>query len=123
LDIVIYFQHRMLLAVPVLWRVHRMHHVDRDFDVSTGGRFHPIEIILSMLIKFAAVIALGVPVLAIVVFEVILSATSLFNHSNVRIPFGLDRALRWILVTPDMHRVHHSIEDSETNSNFGFNLP
>lgn len=123
LDIVIYFQHRLLHMVPILWRVHRMHHVDLDFDVSTGGRFHPLEIILSMLIKFAAVIALGVPVLAVVVFEVILSATSLFNHSNVRIPLGLDGCIRWAVVTPDMHRVHHSIEDGETNSNFGFNLP
>ena len=122
LDLVIYFQHVMFHAVSALWRVHRMHHADLDFDVSTGGRFHPIEIILSMLIKFAVIVTLGVPVLAVVVFEVLLNATSLFNHSNVRIPLGVDRCLRWIVVTPDMHRVHHSVADDETNSNFGFNL-
>ena len=123
LDFAIYLQHVMFHAVPALWRLHRMHHADLDFDVTTGARFHPIEIILSMLIKFAIIIVLGAPVLAVVVFEVLLNATSMFNHSNVRIPRALDRALRWFVVTPEMHRVHHSIEDDETNSNFGFNLP
>lgn len=123
LDLVIYFQHVLFHAAPSLWRVHRMHHTDVDFDVSTGLRFHPVEIILSMLIKLMAIAALGAPALAVLIFEVVLNATSMFNHSNVRIPLGLDRVLRWILVTPDMHRVHHSIVPRETNSNFGFNLP
>ncbi len=123
LDFVIYLQHVMVHAVPALWRLHRVHHADLDFDVTTGLRFHPIEIILSMLIKFAAIAVLGAPVVAVVIFEVLLNATSMFNHGNVRIPKGVDRMLRWFVVTPDMHRVHHSVEDDETNSNFGFNLP
>jgi sterol desaturase/sphingolipid hydroxylase (fatty acid hydroxylase superfamily) len=123
LDLVIYLQHLMFHAVPVLWRLHRMHHADLDFDVTTGARFHPIEIVLSMLIKFAAIALLGAPAVAVLVFEVLLNATAMFNHANVRIPRAIDRALRWIVVTPDMHRVHHSIAALETNSNFGFNLP
>ena len=123
LDLAIYMQHVMFHAVPLLWRFHRMHHADLDFDVTTGARFHPVEIVLSMLIKFAVIIALGPPAIAVFAFEVILNATSMFNHSNVRISSVFDRALRWVVVTPDMHRVHHSIEDDETNSNFGFNLP
>ena len=123
MDFVIYLQHVMVHAVPALWRLHRVHHADLDFDVTTGGRFHPLEIILSMLIKFATIIVLGPPVLAVVIFEVILNGTAMFNHSNVRLPLNLDRVLRWIVVTPDMHRVHHSVEDDEANSNFGFNLP
>lgn len=123
MDFIIYLQHVMVHAVPVLWRLHRMHHADLDFDVTTGARFHPIEIILSMLIKFATIVILGPPMVAVVIFEVLLNATSMFNHANVRLPLGLDKVLRWIVVTPDMHRVHHSIEDDETNSNFGFNLP
>jgi len=123
LDAAIYLQHVMFHAVPALWRVHRMHHADLDFDVTTGARFHPIEIILSMLIKFGAVVALGAPALSVLVFEVLLNATSMFNHGNVRLPVEFDRYLRWLLVTPDMHRVHHSIVVNETNSNFGFNLP
>jgi sterol desaturase/sphingolipid hydroxylase (fatty acid hydroxylase superfamily) len=123
LDAAIYLQHVMFHAVPALWRVHRMHHADLDFDVTTGARFHPIEIILSMLIKFSAVVALGTPALGVLVFEVLLNATSMFNHGNVRLPVELDRYLRWLLVTPDMHRVHHSMVVNETNSNFGFNLP
>jgi len=123
LDFIIYLQHVMVHAVPALWRLHRVHHADLDFDVTTGGRFHPLEIFLSLLIKFAAILVLGPPVLAVVVFEVILNGTAMFNHSNVRLPLGLDRVLRWIVVTPDMHRVHHSVEDDEANSNFGFNLP
>jgi sterol desaturase/sphingolipid hydroxylase (fatty acid hydroxylase superfamily) len=123
LDLAIYLQHVMFHAVPALWRVHRMHHADLDFDVTTGARFHPIEIVLSMLIKFGVVAALGAPALGVLVFEVLLNATSMFNHGNVRIPMRLDRWLRWLMVTPDMHRVHHSIVVLETNSNFGFNLP
>jgi len=123
LDFAIYLQHVMFHAVPVLWRLHRVHHVDMDYDLTTGVRFHPVEILLSMLIKFAAVLVLGPPAAAVVVFEVLLNATAMFNHGNVRIPEGLDRVLRRFVVTPDMHRVHHSIEDAETNSNFGFNLP
>lgn len=123
LDVAIYLQHVMFHAVPALWRLHRMHHADLDFDVTTGARFHPIEILLSMLIKFAIIIVLGAPALAVLIFEVLLNATAMFNHSNVRIPARLDRYLRLFVVTPDMHRVHHSIEDHETNSNFGFNLP
>ena len=123
MDFVIYLQHVMVHAVPALWRLHRVHHADLDFDVTTGARFHPIEIILSMLIKFATIVVLGPPVIAVVVFEVILNATAMFNHANVRIPYGIDRLLRWVIVTPDMHRVHHSVEDDEANSNFGFNLP
>jgi sterol desaturase/sphingolipid hydroxylase (fatty acid hydroxylase superfamily) len=123
LDLIIYLQHVMFHAVPALWRLHRMHHADLDIDVTTGARFHPVEILLSMLIKLAAVAALGAPALAVLIFEVLLNATSMFNHSNVRMPAALDRALRWLVVTPDMHRVHHSIVPRETNSNFGFNAP
>ena len=123
MDFVIYLQHVMVHAVPALWRLHRVHHADLDFDVTTGARFHPLEIILSMLIKFATIAVLGPPVLAVVIFEVVLNGTAMFNHSNVRLPLGIDRVLRWLVVTPDMHRVHHSVEDDEANSNFGFNLP
>lgn len=123
LDLAIYLQHVMFHAVPALWRLHRMHHADLEFDVSTGLRFHPVEILLSMGIKLAVVAALGPPAVAVLVFEVLLNATSMFNHSNIRIPARLDRLLRLFVVTPDMHRVHHSIHPSETNSNFGFNLP
>lgn len=122
LDLVIYLQHVMFHAVPALWRVHRMHHADLDFDVTTGARFHPLEIVISMVIKVAAVAAIGTPAQAVVIFEVVLNATSMFNHSNVRIPLAADRRLRWLMVTPDMHRVHHSVIRAETNSNFGFNL-
>jgi sterol desaturase/sphingolipid hydroxylase (fatty acid hydroxylase superfamily) len=123
LDLAIYLQHVMFHAVPALWRLHRMHHADLEFDVTTGLRFHPVEILLSMGIKLAVVAALGPPAVAVLVFEVLLNATAMFNHSNIRIPAGIDRLLRLIVVTPDMHRVHHSIHPSETNSNFGFNLP
>ena len=123
LDLVIYLQHVMFHAVPALWRLHRMHHADLDIDVTTGARFHPVEILLSMLVKLATVAALGAPALAVLAFEVLLNATAMFNHSNVRMPAALDRALRWAVVTPDMHRVHHSILPHETNSNFGFNAP
>lgn len=123
LDVAIYLQHVMFHAVPVLWRLHRMHHADQDIDVTTGVRFHPIEILLSLGIKLGVVAALGPPAIAVLLFEVLLNATSMFNHSNIGMPLWLDRALRWIVVTPDMHRVHHSIVIRETNSNFGFNLP
>ncbi len=123
LDLAIYLQHVMFHAVPVLWRLHRMHHADLELDVTTGLRFHPIEIVLSVGLKLGVVAALGTPALAVLIFEVLLNATSMFNHGNVRIPLALDRYLRWLVVTPDMHRVHHSILASETNSNFGFNLP
>ncbi len=123
LDFAIYLQHVMFHAVPALWRLHRMHHADLDFDVTTGARFHPIEIFLSMAIKMAVVAALGPPAVAVLIFEVVLNATAMFNHGNVRLPIGLDGVLRWFVVTPDMHRVHHSVIPRETNSNFGFNLP
>ena len=123
LDLVIYGQHVMFHHVPMLWRLHRMHHADLDFDVTTGARFHTIEILASMGIKLLVVTALGAPALGVLIFEIVLNATAMFNHANVRIPGWLDRALRLVLVTPDMHRVHHSIIRRETDSNFGFNLP
>ena len=122
LDFLIWLQHVMFHAVPALWRLHRVHHADMDYDLTTGSRFHPIEMVLSMALKIAAVSLLGPPVVAVVLFEVLLSAGAMFNHGNIRLPASLDRALRWFIVTPDMHRVHHSVEDDETNSNFGFNL-
>jgi sterol desaturase/sphingolipid hydroxylase (fatty acid hydroxylase superfamily) len=123
LDLVIYAQHVVFHHVPWLWRVHRMHHADVEIDVTTGLRFHPIEILLSLAIKMAAVLALGASAAAVVVFEVLLNATAMFNHSNVRLPPRLDRAARFFIVTPQMHEVHHSAERRETDSNFGFNLP
>ncbi|WP_325893751.1 sterol desaturase family protein [Grimontia sp. NTOU-MAR1] len=122
LDGIIWFQHKLFHTVPLLWRLHAVHHADRDLDVSSGARFHPIEILLSMLIKFVAIALLGVPVVAVILFEVILSGMALFNHSNVAIPLSIDRWVRKVLVTPDMHRVHHSIHRYESDSNFGFNL-
>jgi len=123
LDAAIYLQHLMFHAVPLLWRLHLVHHADVDVDTSTGVRFHPIEIVVSLLIKCAVILLLGTPVAAVILFEVLLNATALFNHGNVRLPRALDRRLRWLVVTPDMHRVHHSVHSDETNSNFGFNLP
>jgi sterol desaturase/sphingolipid hydroxylase (fatty acid hydroxylase superfamily) len=123
MDLIIYFQHRLFHAVPIFWRLHRMHHADADFDTTTGIRFHPLEAIASMIIKSAAILILGIGPLAFVVFEIVLNGTSLFNHGNVRIHQPTDRWLRWIVVTPDMHRVHHSVEERELNRNFGFNLP
>jgi len=123
LDFAIYLQHVMFHAVPVLWRLHRVHHADADIDVTTGARFHPIEILLSMLIKFAVIAVLGAPAAAVLVFEVLLNATAMFNHANLRLRAPVDHLLRWMLVTPEMHRIHHSMEVVETNSNFGFNLP
>ncbi|MFZ0790839.1 MAG: sterol desaturase family protein [Chromatiaceae bacterium] len=122
MDLAIWVQHVMVHAVPALWRLHRVHHADLDYDLTTGARFHPIEILLSMLIKFAVILVLGPPVVAVILFEVILNGMAMFNHGNVGLPEGLDRLLRFAFVTPDMHRVHHSVEADETNSNFGFNL-
>ncbi len=123
LDLTIYFQHVMVHAVPLFWRIHRLHHADLDYDVTTGARFHPFEIVLSMGIKLSVISLIGAPALAVLIFEVLLNATAMFNHGNIRLPRALDRILRWFIVTPDMHRVHHSVLPRETNSNFGFNLP
>ena len=123
LDLAIYLQHVMFHSVPALWRLHRMHHADLDFDTTTGLRFHPVEILISMAIKLAIVAALGPPAIAVLLFEVVLNATALFNHANINLPTSVDRWLRWIVVAPDMHRVHHSVDPRETNSNYGFNLP
>lgn len=123
LDLAIYLQHVMFHAVPGLWRLHRMHHADLDFDTTTGLRFHPVEILISMGIKLAVVAALGPPAVAVLLFEVLLNATALFNHANINLPRRLDSVLRLVVVTPDMHRVHHSVDPRETNSNYGFNLP
>ena len=123
LDVAIYLQHVAFHAVPALWRLHRMHHADPHFDVTTGLRFHPLEILLSTLYKLAVIAALGAPAAAVLVFEIVLNGTALFNHGNVGLPARLDRVLRWIIVTPNMHRIHHSVRPEETNSNFGFNLP
>jgi len=123
LDLAIYFQHVMFHAVPTLWRLHRVHHADLDFDVTTGARFHPIEILISTAVKCAAIAALGAPVISVFVFEMLLNATAIFNHANASLPQCLERWLRWLVVTPDMHRVHHSVRYEESSSNFGFNLP
>jgi len=123
MDFVIYVQHVMVHAIPVLWRLHRVHHADLDYDVTTGSRFHTLEIILSMLIKFATILLLGPSIVAVIIFEIMLNATAMFNHGNISLPKTLDKYLRLLLVTPDMHRVHHSVEDDEANSNFGFSLP
>jgi len=123
LDLVVYLQHVMFHYLPTLWRLHRMHHVDLDIDVTTGNRFHPIEIVISIGIKLAAVALLGPPAIAVIIFEVVLNASAQFNHGNVKLPERVDRLLRLFVVTPDMHRVHHSIIPRETNSNFGFNVP
>lgn len=123
LDLVIYGQHVAFHAQPWLWRLHRTHHSDPDLDVTTALRFHPAEILLSALVKLAAVAALGASPLAVLIFEILLNATAMFNHGNIALPPPIDAVLRRVLVTPDMHRVHHSIDPCETNSNFGFNLP
>jgi sterol desaturase/sphingolipid hydroxylase (fatty acid hydroxylase superfamily) len=123
LDLVIYLQHVMFHAVPVLWRLHMVHHADLDYDVTTGLRFHPIEIILSMGIKLSVVATLGISAAAVLIFEVLLNATAMFNHGNIHLPLKIDRIVRYLVVTPDMHRVHHSVIIRETNSNFGFNMP
>lgn len=122
LDLIIYAQHLIFHAVPLLWRLHRVHHADCDIDVTTGLRFHPIEIMLSMLIKLSFVIALGAPATAVIIFEIILNGMAMFNHANFKLPAKIDAVMRLLLVTPDLHRIHHSIIRSETDSNFGFNL-
>ncbi len=122
LDLAIYLQHVMFHALPALWRLHMVHHADVDLDVTSGARFHPIEILISMVYKLAVISVLGPPVLGVLIFEVVLNALAMFNHANVRMPLVLDRVLRWIIVTPDMHRVHHSVDSWEHNRNFGFNL-
>jgi sterol desaturase/sphingolipid hydroxylase (fatty acid hydroxylase superfamily) len=122
LDLALYLQHVLFHAVPILWRLHMMHHADLDVDVTTGVRFHPVEVALSMLIKIGVIVLIGASPTAVVIFEVLLNATSMFNHSNVRMPTCLETAIRSLIVTPDMHRIHHSVHVRETNSNFGFNL-
>lgn len=123
LDAAMYFQHVMFHAVPALWRLHRVHHADLDFDVTTGLRFHPVEILASTAIKCAVVAAAGAPAVAVLVFEVLLNAAAMFNHANASVPERVERWLRWVVITPDVHRVHHSVQYDESSSNFGFNLP
>jgi sterol desaturase/sphingolipid hydroxylase (fatty acid hydroxylase superfamily) len=122
LDLVIYLQHVMFHAVPILWRLHMVHHADLDYDLTTGLRFHPVEIVLSMILKITIIAALGPPVVSVLAFEIILNGMAMFNHGNIKLPPSVDRILRFFLVTPDMHRVHHSVIIRETNSNYGFNL-
>lgn len=123
LDFAVWLQHLLMHKIPVLWRLHRVHHADRDVDVTTAIRFHPVEIALSMLFKIGIVYALGAPALGVILFEIVLNGCAMFNHANIRLPERLDRALRWVVVTPDMHRIHHSTIPRETDSNYGFNLP
>lgn len=123
LDFITYLNHVLFHSLPMLWRFHRVHHADLDFDVTTGLRFHPVEILLSMISRMAIILLLGTPIVAVVIFEIILNATSMFNHGNIRLPVIVDRLLRLVVVTPDMHRIHHSAITKETNSNFGFNIP
>jgi len=122
LDLVIYLQHVMFHAVPLLWRLHMVHHTDLDFDMTTGLRFHPIEICLSLILKLTIIVALGPPAISVLIFEILLNGMAMFNHGNIRMPPAVDRVLRFFVVTPDMHRVHHSVIIRETNSNYGFNL-
>ena len=122
LDLAIYWQHRIFHAIPRLWPIHRMHHTDTEFDVTTALRFHPVEILISILIKAAIIILIGAPVLAVIAFEIILNGTAMFNHGNIKLPAMVDKALRLVMVTPDMHRVHHAVHGAEYNTNYGFNL-
>ena len=122
LDLVIYMQHVMFHAVPLLWRLHMVHHADLDYDLTTGLRFHPVEIVLSMILRITIIAALGPPVVSVLAFEIILNGMAMFNHGNLKLPLSVDRFLRLLVVTPDMHRVHHSVIIHETNSNYGFNL-
>lgn len=122
LDMLIYWQHVAFHRIPVLWRLHKVHHADRDLDASSGLRFHPVEIVLSMMIKIGVVILLGAPVLAVIIFEVLLNGCAIFNHANVRLPKWLEKPLRQVLVTPALHRIHHSVIEDETNTNFGFSV-
>lgn len=121
-DFAIWLQHLITHKVPLLWRLHRVHHADPDLDVTTAIRFHPVEIALSMGLKVGLVYALGAPPLAVLIFEILLNATALFTHSNIRLPIAMDRIMRLVLVTPDMHRVHHSVHRDEHDSNYGFAL-
>lgn len=123
LDFAVWFSHVLSHKVPIFWRIHRMHHADRDIDVTTGIRFHPFEIVISMIWKVGWVLLLGAPAVAVIVFEIVLNGTAMFNHSNMKLPKRVDRLLRLVVVTPDMHRVHHSAKGNETDSNYGFNLP
>lgn len=123
LDLMIYWQHVIFHKFPILWQLHKVHHADRDFDLTTGLRFHPLEILLSMAIKITGITLLGAPVMAVMIFEILLNSTALFNHGNINLPLKFDHILRWAVVTPDMHRIHHSVITRETNSNFGFNIP
>ncbi|MCG6857500.1 MAG: sterol desaturase family protein [Salaquimonas sp.] len=122
LDFAIWLSHLASHKIPILWRIHRMHHSDIDIDVSTAIRFHPIEILLSMVWKYVVVIALGAPAVSVLIFEIVLNGGAMFNHANMRLPTWLDKGLRLVIVTPDMHRVHHSSDRNETDSNYGFNL-
>lgn len=122
LDFAVWLSHVASHKIPLFWRIHRMHHSDVDIDVTTAIRFHPVEIILSMVWKYSVVLALGAPAAAVLVFEIILNGGAMFNHSNLKLPMAVDRVLRWFVVTPDMHRVHHSVDRRETDSNYGFNF-
>jgi sterol desaturase/sphingolipid hydroxylase (fatty acid hydroxylase superfamily) len=122
LDCAIYWQHRLVHMIPLLWRMHRVHHADIGFDVTTAVRFHPFEIAVSMAIKLGLIAIFGIPALAVVIFEILLSTGSLFTHANIRLSDTFERRLRWLLVTPEMHRIHHSVHSDETNSNFGFHI-
>jgi sterol desaturase/sphingolipid hydroxylase (fatty acid hydroxylase superfamily) len=123
LDLTVYVFHLLFHSVPVLWRIHRVHHADLDIDVSTGVRFHPIQMVIAVIIKSAVILAFGLPPLSVLTFEIASHSITLFNHGNVRLSPSVDRVLRWFIVTPDMHRIHHSIHRAETDSNFGFVLP
>lgn len=120
MDLSIYFQHVMFHSLPLFWRFHRVHHSDLDCDVTTGLRFHPFEMLISIIFKFLVILSIGAPVITVVIFEIILNAASMFTHSNIKMPHTIERIFRWFFVTPDMHRIHHSIHENETNSNFGF---
>jgi len=122
LDMMIYWQHVAFHKIPVLWRLHKVHHADRDLDASSGLRFHPVEIIISMVYKMGIVIVLGAPVLAVIIFEILLNACAIFNHANVRLPRWIERPLRLVVVTPKLHRIHHSVIERETNTNYGFSV-
>lgn len=122
LDMMIYWQHVAFHRIPILWRLHKVHHADRDLDASSGLRFHPVEIVISMIYKIVVVVALGAPVVAVIIFEILLNACALFNHANIRLPRWLERPLRQVMVTPALHRIHHSVIERETNTNFGFSV-
>ena len=122
LDMMIYWQHVAFHRIPILWRLHKVHHADRDLDASSGLRFHPVEIVISMVYKMGLVVALGAPVLAVIIFEIVLNACAVFNHANVRLPRWIERPLRLVIVTPALHRIHHSVIERETNTNYGFSV-